>query len=266
MPKSDPSPLIPQRGREHLPRGDNGALGVREFIRVHGAEHAEHADDIFERAAAGEDRRGNGAQANFIFAVFHGKACLTAGGQGREQRSYVCFRVGREGCERCCTGEELGSLAFTHVGEDDLPLRGAVQRQPRPGRGDDAQAVAPLRLIKRDNVSVFVSGEHRRAAGLVDQVRKVGPRERRDVPEGAGAAAVFKKPQAKGVFPIGVLRDDVVIPHGGQKAEGRAFGQSCAAADVGERHRLAHIAQQLQQLHCLGNGADRVAVCHKCPS
>ena len=143
VPKSDPSPLIPQRGREHLPCGDNGALGVREFIRVHGTEHAEHADDIFERAAAGEDRRGNGAQADFIFAVFHGKACLPAGGQGREQRSCVCFRVGREGRERCCTGEELGSLGLAHVGEDDLPLRGAVQRQARTRRGDDAQAVAP---------------------------------------------------------------------------------------------------------------------------
>lgn len=32
VPKREPSPLIPQRGREHLPRGDNGALGVREFI------------------------------------------------------------------------------------------------------------------------------------------------------------------------------------------------------------------------------------------
>jgi len=114
-----------------------------------------------------------------------------------------------------------------------------------------------------DDVPVFIGGEHGGGAGRFCQMLEVRPREGRDVPERAGAAAVFKKAQAEGVFAVCVLCDDVIVAHGGQKAEHCALGQPCALADGGERHRLARVAEKLQKLHRLRHGADGVAVSHK---
>ena len=253
---------IAQCGGKHLPRGDDRALGVRELVRVHGAEHPQYADDVLERAAAGEHRRGDGAKTDLILTVFHGEARLAAGGERCEQRVCVRLRVGRVGRERH-TGKESRRLALTHAGKDDLALRGAVQRQPSSRRGDDAKAVAPLGLVEGDDVPVFIGGEHGGGAGRFCQMLEVRPREGRDVPERAGAAAVFKKAQAEGVFAVCVLCDDVIVAHGGQKAEHSALGQPCALADGRERHRLARVAEELQKLDRLRHGADGVAVSHK---
>ena len=83
---------IAQCGGKHLPCGDDRALGVRELVRVHGAEHPQYADDVLERAAAGEHRRGDGAKTDLILTVFHGEARFAAGGEGCEQSTRVRLR------------------------------------------------------------------------------------------------------------------------------------------------------------------------------
>ncbi len=130
--------LIAERRRDHLPRLHHLLDRLPKFLRPDAAEHAEHADRIFEPPIDRIDRRGDRAQADLVLAVLDGVAVrpdLT--------ELPVLLRQIRDGVGRVLhqmdPGQQLLPLGFLHGGQKDLSLRGTVDRQEGADVGNDTR-------------------------------------------------------------------------------------------------------------------------------
>ena len=71
-----------------------------------------------------------------------------------------------------------------------------------------------------------------------------------------------KQPQPERILSVGRLRDHVIRPHGGQKAEHGALRIAALRRQLLERQRLFRPAQKLQQLHRLRNRQYDISIHH----
>ena len=135
---------------------------------MNAAEHADHADGVAHLAHRSADRRGNGAQADLVFAVFDRVAVLAAGIQLLKQRRDIGDGIRREGRPREAAEQALGLLRRA-AGKEGPALRRAVDGKPRADIGDDAQLVPRLDLIERNNARALADREHHGRVCLLRQ-------------------------------------------------------------------------------------------------
>ena len=101
--------------------GADEADGVQELVGLDLAEHADAADGVAYLARHIVDGRGDRAQANFVFAVFHGVALLADAGELGGELLRRGEGVGRVGLE-LGVREDAAALGRGAVGQKQLAL------------------------------------------------------------------------------------------------------------------------------------------------
>ena len=225
------------------------------------AEHTDHAHGVGRLALHGVDRRGDGTQADLILAVFDGVAVRAAGLDLPHQGGWVSDGVRRELRHGLRAQQRLGARAG-HIRQKHLALRRAVEGQAGADVGHDVQAAARFRLIERDDAATLAHGEHDGGSRLLAEMLHVGPRHKGNIPRTLDLAAVFKQPQPERILSVGRLRDHVIRPHGGQKAEHGALRIAALRRQILERQRLFRPTQKLQQLHRLRDRQYDISIHH----
>ena len=124
------------------------------------------------------------------------------------------------------------------------------------------QPAARFRLIERDDAAALAHGEHDGGSRLLAEMLHVGPRHKGNIPRTLDLAAVFKQPQPERILSVWRLRDHVIRPHGGQKAEHGALRIAALRRQLLERQRLFRPAQKLQQLHRLRDRQYDISIHH----
>ena len=102
------SPVVADGAGDGVGGGADEADGVEKFVGLYLPEHADAADGIADLAGHVPNRRGNGAQADLILAVFHGVALLADAGELGRKLLGSGERVGCKGLD--CARKRKGIL------------------------------------------------------------------------------------------------------------------------------------------------------------
>ena len=211
------SPVVADGAGDGVGGGADEADGVQELVGLDLAEHADAADGVAYLARHIVDGRGDRAKANFVFAVFHGVALLADAGELGGELLRRGEGVGRVGLE-LGVREDAAALGRGAVGQKQLALRRAVDRQTRADLGDHAQARAGFLLRERHDGGAVKDRQEDALAELGADVLHVRPGDGTDVPRVGDGAAVFKQPDAQPVAAVRRLLDEAGLAHGGEQA------------------------------------------------
>ena len=199
------------------------------------------------------DRRGDGAQADLILAVFHSVALLADVGQLRRELLRRGERVRREGLE-LGVRENAAALRRRAVGKEKLALRRTVDRQARADLGHDAQSRAGFLLRQRHDRRTVENRQKYALAKLGTDALHMRPCDRADVPRVGDGAAVFKQPDAKPVAAVRHLLDQSGFAHRGQQTVDRALRPAGFLIKLRQGSGLAAFRQNVEKTDRLRNG------------
>ena len=199
------------------------------------------------------DRRGDGAQADLILAVFHSVALLTDAGKFGHKLLWRGKCMGREGLEfGVC--KNAAALCRGTVGKKQLSLRRAVDRQARADLGHDAQSRAGFLLRQRHDRRAVENRQKYALAKLGTDALHMRPCDRADVPRVGDGTAVFKQADAQPVAAVRHLLDQSGFAHRGQQTVDGTLRPAGFLIKLRQGSGLAAFRQNVEKTDRLRNG------------
>ena len=173
--------MIADGAGDRLGCGADEADGAEKLVGLHLPEHSDAADGVAHLAGHVMDRRGDGAQADLILAVFHSVALLADAGKFGHKLLRRGKCMGREGLEfGVC--KNAAALRRRAVGKEKLALRRAVDRQARADLGHDAKTRAGLLLCQRYDCCTVKNRQEYTLAKFSADTLHMRPCNRTDIP------------------------------------------------------------------------------------
>ena len=173
--------MIADGAGDRLGCGADEADGAEKLVGLHLPKHSDAADGVAHLAGHVMDRRGDGAQADLILAVFHSVALLADVGQLRRELLRRGERVRREGLE-LGVRENAAALRRRAVGKEKLALRRTIDRKPCADLGHDAKTRAGLLLCQRYDCCTVKNRQEYTLAKFSADTLHMRPCNRTDIP------------------------------------------------------------------------------------
>ena len=173
--------MIADGAGDRLGCGADEADGAEKLVGLHLPEHSDAADGVAHLAGHVMDRRGDGAQADLILAVFHSVALLTDAGKFGHKLLWRGKCMGREGLEfGVC--KNAAALRRGTVGKKQLSLRRTIDRKPCADLGHDAKTRAGLLLCQRYDCCTVKNRQEYTLAKFNADTLHMRPCNRTDIP------------------------------------------------------------------------------------